>query len=329
MRDDTFLFPCSLGKVLTAIALMQQLEKGRFALDDDVGASLPFPLRNPRWPDVPITWRMLMTHTSSIQDDEAALELGYVYGRDHPLALGAYLEGIFKAGSPYAEGSFLESRPGTERVYSNIAVDVAGYALERLLEEPFAHYVTRAILQPLKIDASYSLEALPRDRIGVGYGRKRGPDSAWVYSPNRVSFAHLPGSPSILENMFAGPDPPAGTLYTSALQFAKVMMMLMNGGSLEGVKVLESGSVEALLTPSGFWSVYAYRQGLILYATRNLEDQEVWGHDGEDRGYIASMFFHREKRLGAVAFANANRDDFLLSRRLVDLDLHMMDWFDR
>jgi hypothetical protein len=32
-----------------------------------------------------------------------------------------------------------------------------------------------------------------------------------------------------------------------------------------------------------------------------------------------------EKGVGAIAFANANRDDFLLSRRLVDLDMHMMD----
>jgi hypothetical protein len=35
----------------------------------------------------------------------------------------------------------------------------------------------------------------------------------------------------------------------------------------------------------------------------------------------------RTRGIGAVAFANANRDDFLLSRRLVDLDMHMMDWF--
>jgi len=270
---------------------------------------------------------MVMTHTSSINDDEGALDIAYVYGRDSPMSLGSYLEGIFKAGSPYRASSFLPGRPGTERVYSNLAVDLAGYALERLVREPFARYVARAILEPLRMEGSYSLEALPLSRMAVGYGRRRGPDGLFAYSPNRVSFAHLPPSPSILDNLYSGPDPPSGTLYTSAVQYARLMMMLMSGGTLDGVKVLDPASVDALLTPSGFWSVYAYRQGLILYATRDLDDQEVWGHDGEDRGFVSAFFFNRQTGIGAVAFANGNRDDFLLSRRLVDLDLHMMDWF--
>jgi hypothetical protein len=93
------------------------------------------------------------------------------------------------------------------------------------------------------------------------------------------------------------------------------------------VKVLEPASVDSMLTFSGHYSIYGYQQGLSLFAGRNLDDQPVWGHDGEDRGFVTAVFFDRATGVGAVSFANANRDDYLLSRRLVDLDLHMMDWF--
>ena len=239
------------------------------------------------------------------------------------------MEGLFTAGGRYNRGqTYLAARPGTERSYSDFAVDLAGYALARLVHEPFARYVARTIFVPLRMEAtSYDLRELPQDRLAVGYGRTALPEGGFAFVPNRAAFGHLPAGHSAIDEQMGLPDPPSGTLYTSAVQFARLMMMLLNRGSLEGVKVLEPASVDLLLEPSGFWSAFGYQQGLILYATRNLDDQPVWGHDGQDRGYVSAAFFNRETRVGAVAFANANRDDLLLSRRLVDLDMHMMDWF--
>ena len=74
MLDNSILFSASIGKIVTAIAVMQQQEKGRLSLDDDINGYVPFVVRNPRWPDVPITWRMLMTHTSSIGEDAEVFE---------------------------------------------------------------------------------------------------------------------------------------------------------------------------------------------------------------------------------------------------------------
>ncbi len=56
----------SISKTITATAVMQLWEQGLFELDDDVNDYLPFNVRNPNHPDVPITFRMLLTHTSSI-----------------------------------------------------------------------------------------------------------------------------------------------------------------------------------------------------------------------------------------------------------------------
>jgi CubicO group peptidase (beta-lactamase class C family) len=95
MRDDSILFTCSISKILTAVAVMQQVEKGRLSLDDDINAYVPFVVRNPKWPDVPITWRMLLTHTSSINDAEDVQEALYVYGASSPITFEEYVEGTF------------------------------------------------------------------------------------------------------------------------------------------------------------------------------------------------------------------------------------------
>ena len=60
------------------VAVMQ-VEKGHLALDDDIDHHLPFAVRNPEWPDVPITWRMLPSHSSSLnsEDDARLSETGY------------------------------------------------------------------------------------------------------------------------------------------------------------------------------------------------------------------------------------------------------------
>ena len=60
----------SISKHVMTIGLMQQYERGAFHLDDDVSNVLGFKLRNPYFPDVPITYRMLLSHQSSIHDSD-------------------------------------------------------------------------------------------------------------------------------------------------------------------------------------------------------------------------------------------------------------------
>ena len=59
------IFPLmSLSETVTAFALIQQVERGLLRLDDDINQYLPLPLRNPLFPDTPITFRMLLNHTA-------------------------------------------------------------------------------------------------------------------------------------------------------------------------------------------------------------------------------------------------------------------------
>ena len=74
-------------------------------------------------------------------DDARDNELA-VYGRDPTMALEDFAMATFmSAGSHRPVDQFLPSKPGTERIYSDDAYALAGYALERVVQEPFERYV--------------------------------------------------------------------------------------------------------------------------------------------------------------------------------------------
>ncbi|MGH7973114.1 MAG: serine hydrolase domain-containing protein, partial [Limisphaerales bacterium] len=100
MLADTLINVASVSKTVTAAAVMQLWEEKRFELQDDVARYLPFPLRNPHFPYVPITFEQLLTHLSSIRDNGPAYDGTYVCG-DSPVALGKWLKEYFTPGGAY------------------------------------------------------------------------------------------------------------------------------------------------------------------------------------------------------------------------------------
>ena len=67
IKTDDIFYIASVSKTFVGTAVMQLVEKGRLSLEDDVNRYLDFSVRNPRFPDVPITIRMLLAHRSSLK----------------------------------------------------------------------------------------------------------------------------------------------------------------------------------------------------------------------------------------------------------------------
>jgi CubicO group peptidase (beta-lactamase class C family) len=82
--------------VITATALLQLHEKGLFSLQDATNGYLPFVVENPNF-TTPITFQMLLTHTSGIADG-TALDDQYYYGKDSPISLRYFLENYLVPG---------------------------------------------------------------------------------------------------------------------------------------------------------------------------------------------------------------------------------------
>jgi hypothetical protein len=113
----------SVSKLVVALGVMRLAEQGRIDLDADVSRQLGWPLRNPAFPDVPITLRMLLSHTSSVKDE----------GDNYVLPLGRTV----RETAALPETFDRAHRPGAFFRYSNLNYPLIGSVLEKATGERF------------------------------------------------------------------------------------------------------------------------------------------------------------------------------------------------
>ena len=114
LTTDDFMRIASISKSFTATSLMQLVDKGVVSLDADVSDLIGFRIRNPHHPEIPITLKMVLSHTASIRDKEDYFTLDHL----NPAIYGDCVE------------SFFEYKPGEGYTYSNMGLNLAGAILE-------------------------------------------------------------------------------------------------------------------------------------------------------------------------------------------------------
>ncbi|MFO0611087.1 MAG: serine hydrolase domain-containing protein [Polyangiaceae bacterium] len=295
MTPDDVMLVASISKTVTATALLQKRERGAIDLDDDVNAKAPFAVRNPRYPREPITYRMLLTHTSSIADSDV-LEEHVVTGGDSPEPLKDFLSSYLEPeGELYAPEHWASKRPGEAYDYSNVAVALEGALDEVLAGETLEADCKAHIFGPLGMaETSWSYAALDPKRMATLYG--------WGHPEGESAERFEALEP------YGFPDYPDGQLRTSALQLSVFMRMLMSGGTFQGVKVLDRKTVEAMLEPQV--PELEPSQGLALYYEDFGDaDSHLWhlvGHSGSYDGVSADMFWDPVTKVGFVLIANSD-----------------------
>jgi CubicO group peptidase (beta-lactamase class C family) len=292
VETNTVFMMASISKTLTATGLMQLYEKGKFALDDSIDKFLPFKVRNPNHPEIPITFRDLLTHTSSIQDNWDIINEYYTDG-DSPVGLEEYLRDyLTPGGANYnATLNYNTSIPGKKWQYSNIGATLIGYLVERVSGMPFDKYEKENIFDPLCMErTSWLLSGL---------------DSDWVARPYMMNQGQY-----IDQHLYGYPDYPDGQLRTTAVSLAKFLWMNMAGGSYDGKTVLKPSTVQDMLTiqrPSVNGT-----QGLIWYRA-SIGNRTVWGHGGDDQGVKTNMSFDPVKKTGVIVFVNYSAQGLTLN----------------
>lgn len=331
MDNDSRMLSASIAKTLVTVAVLQQVEQGKLALDEDINRHVPFSVRNPAWPDIPITWRMLLTHTSSLNEDsDERLSETTVYGKDTDVSLEDLARQVFApGGSRRWPEQWRPGKPGTERLYSNDGYALVAYALQQIVHESYDHYVEHAILKPLDmVSTRFWLAGAPIERYAVGYASVRQPDGGYQFIPARAYWAHRSAGGTILDHQITCPDYPVGCAYITARDFAHLIIMLVNKGTANGIRILTPASVELMVTPTGFRNLDGWNQSVGLHGPLDLRGRQLWGHGGADRGAANSFYFNPKTGIGAIAFANANDADFSLSYGVDELALNLMEWFE-
>ncbi|HOV80673.1 MAG TPA: serine hydrolase domain-containing protein [Bacillota bacterium] len=297
----------SVSKAVTATALMQLWERGLFSLEDDIGVYLGYPVRNPRYPDVKITFRMLLTHTSGILDSggyETAL------GSAPPPLLKDLLAPGGKAYSELTWGGFM---PGAGFVYSNFGYGIIGALVEVISGERFDQYAAGHIFRPLGMDASYNVSDIVNfGEIAVLYETtgdgKYSPACDYFPSgarPPRKEYALPPG------NYYIGP---AGAVRSSVPDLAKFLIAHMNGGVYRGVRILQRRTADLMHRMQwygyGLGGLFRY-MGLGFHITDALAGRRLRGHPGEACGLLSDMYFSAGENAGVIFMTNGGCYEFL------------------
>lgn len=277
-KEDDVLRIASISKTFVATSIMQLIEQGKLSLNTDVSTIPGFEnIRNPHFPNIPITVHMLLSHTSSLSDKDGYYTLDRFGWNNY--------------------------KPGSKYQYCNLGYNTLGAIIEIISGERFDKYVKAHILDPLGVYASYNVSDLDHSKFVKIY----------KYNSNNKSFTCSTSAYNYpeedIENYKMGYSAtcfsPTGGLKISAKDLAKVMMMHMNLGELNGVKILSKESCELMQAEHTSTNYPGESYGYAMISTNDLvKGHRLTGHDGIALGAYTIMYWDKEKNFGVVAMTN-------------------------
>ena len=313
IQDDTIFRIASISKTVLAIGLMQLVEKGLIDLDEDISKYLGYYVRNPYYPEKIITARMLTTQTSSIldgYDDENPANDNIIKGYNgvnmNSSIKVSLKEVLTKSKSPYfTMKTFGKYEPGTRWNYSNFGCGIMACLIEKVSGEYYVDYMENHVFKPLGITASYKSSRLPDyDKIATMYSRGK----TKLYAHTKDGFVNSKLEPAELGDNFRGP---AGGLFISMPDLAKIMQVFLNYGTINGVKILGRPTVETMYQQ--WWCGSpddTYRaKGIQMKVLTGHEGYPLRGHTGGAYGVRSYMFFDLAQKIGACFITNGIDSD--------------------
>ena len=246
LREDAIMRIASMTKPITGVALLMLLEEGKWSLDDPVAKHIPefanlqvLAADGTRVPQAtPMTMRQLVSHTA-----------GFAYG----LSLGSPVDAMYREQRVLDRGTSLDEmirklaalplafQPG-ERWYYSAAVDVQGYLVQKLSGMPFDAFLRTRLFGPLKmVDTDFALtpEQLPR----LASIHTHDMAGRLVAAPP-VGAGGLLGDPTRQPGLPSG----GGGLFSTTHDYYRFCQMLLQGGELDGVRVLQPATVALMHT---------------------------------------------------------------------------------
>lgn len=316
LDENTYFRVASISKSFTAAALLRLHESGAFGLDDDIGDALPYEVRNPNHPAAPITYRMLMSHTASLQDGGGySAFLGATVATDYPPNMS---EILLPGGNFYTPNMWRPEQPGTHFAYSNMTYGLIGTLIEIHSNMRFDLFLKQEVLEPLGISGSFNvadiedienLSPLYRNSIAQvdDFGDNTPPpfeNEDYQLGTNGARFG------------------PQGGLRTNLNGLIRFGNMLVNYGAHSDGQFLDSALVAEMLgeqwTYTGTngdnffglfnsWGLGIHRS---LGSTGSgvgdavFPETQLYGHPGEAYGLISDLYVHPETKFVMAFLTN-------------------------
>ena len=317
ITNDTKFRIASISKAFTALGLMKLYDKKLFKLDDDISNYLGFKVENPNFPNVAITFRMLLNHTSSLQDGtgyDAFLAATY---NENPIPNISSI--LTPTGKSYTSNMFMNQKPGAFFTYCNLNFGLIGTLIEKISKQRFDVYMKNEILKPLGISATFSLQDITDiNSLGTIY---RFDEKGWL--PNKDDFKGVKPTPSDLTNYVVGNNAvffaPQGGLRASASDIGQFVKYLKNDGkttkiiSVKTIKLIKKNQWTFAENNGDNYNGFFKQYGLGLHHTNKNGSDVIYnpdffgefvGHAGDAYGLISDGYFSEKQDFGFAIITN-------------------------
>ena len=276
----------STFKAQSTVALLQQMEQGKFALDDPVSDHLDDLVIRGEDIERPVTFRHLMTHTSGMPVDFGPHA---VWGTTAPLSLGEYLGDSLRVETPPLEGV----------VYSNMAYSLIGHLVEKFSGVPYRQYIQENVWGPLGMTSTvFEPPPATAERLAV------------PYVPDPETGRNAPTT-RVKANVW-----PAGIVYGTVHDQASWVRFNLGDGSWGDGRLLEAASLDEMHTlqyeqfagdpMGGGWGYEEPGYGLTWWVSAR-DGERFFAHSGSVSGYTAFASGNRTRGFGVAFLTNGNR----------------------
>ncbi|WP_438423519.1 serine hydrolase domain-containing protein [Aquimarina macrocephali] len=281
LESDHLFLLASVSKLVVSTALLQLYDQGHFSLDENINEYLPFSVQVPNQA-VPITFRILLTHTSGIRDNWDILSNQYYYEEDSPIVLDYYLENYLVAGGEYynEEENFYDFEPGSNFRYSNTGNALIAVLIEAISGIDFNTYCKQHIFSPLGMVNTF-----------------------WRYDeisqPIVQPYHYIDGKYQAIPH-YTFTDYPNGGLRSNVRDMHKLLTVFVLNGRSNNHQLLQSETIIEMLTPQ-IPNLYG-QMGLHVFY---LDDsRNLWGHSGGNEGVATIVAFNPESKIEILLFTN-------------------------
>lgn len=314
VNSSTFFRVASISKTAVATAIMQQFEQGKFELDDDISDCLGYTVRNPHFPHDKITFRHVMTHTTSLQGDEETGDVYVTFSQACQNSNPPSLEQVVTPnGRFYTDKLWSPVKPGESFAYSNLTTMILGTLLEKLSGQRMDIYCREHVFAPLGMDhSSFNLQDFSDlNDLGVLYSFEPsdneftvGTDDLRGRKPEPLDLRnYVPGTTGAIFS-------PQGGLRTNSADLSKYLLMHMNNGELGGTRIL-SEETARLMHQVHFSNTRPGELFTDIGLQFQITDQfvpgkKMVGHSGEAYGLLSAMYFSKEEKFGIVFIMNGS-----------------------
>ncbi|MDR1564164.1 MAG: beta-lactamase family protein [Oscillospiraceae bacterium] len=278
--DQTQYRIASLSKLVTAVTIMKMVDGGIINLDEDISTYLKYQVRNPSHKDTPITMRMLLSHSSSVFDGDSFNKSTGQYMSNKKLLT--------------AKSNFQGYEPGKGYEYSNFGIQAAGAVAELATNAKFHDYARENIFKPMEITAEYLASELEdSSHMAVIYNQNGAVSRSVKQQLGPKRFRPLGELQGVTQS----------SLTITPGDYAKIIIMLVNGGEYKGTRILSAESAAEILKTQ-------YSDEKVIYClcvrknSKLVDGRELYLHSGEAFGILSAFAFDAESKSGAVVVTN-------------------------